>query len=408
MGDSLYRNSIYLMSSTLVMAVLGFAFWMINARLFTVEQIGLATTIISVMGLITGFSVLGLNIGLIRYLPRAKEKNKKINTAFTLVAITTVIVTSIFLIGLGKFSPRLIFIQESLILSFSFIFFMVFAGFNSIIDSVFIAYRNTKYILAKNTIFSCLKIVLSFLFVGLGAYGIFSSWMISLIIAISFSFFMLIKKYEYKPKFAFYDSIIHKIGKYSFGNYVAGFIGGLPLMILPLMITNMIGPETTAYYYMAMMIAGLLFVIPQATTQSLFAEGSYDEENLKVQVKKAVKIIALLMVPGILITVFFGQYILLAFGKEYSTEGFRFLQIIALSGVFVGVNAVFGKILQIKKRVKEIIMINIFGAIVLIGLVYLLMDKGLLGIGLAWVIGRSVVSLIYIVFVRVRKKKNKD
>jgi len=59
MKDSLYRNSIYLMTSTLIMAVLGFVFWMVNARLFTTEQVGLATTIISVMGLITGFSVLG-------------------------------------------------------------------------------------------------------------------------------------------------------------------------------------------------------------------------------------------------------------------------------------------------------------------------------------------------------------
>ena len=36
---------------------------MICARLFSVEEIGLATTIISVMGLIVGFSILGLNIG---------------------------------------------------------------------------------------------------------------------------------------------------------------------------------------------------------------------------------------------------------------------------------------------------------------------------------------------------------
>ncbi|HDZ61493.1 MAG TPA: hypothetical protein ENH46_07310, partial [Candidatus Pacearchaeota archaeon] len=42
---------------------------MIIARMFAIYEVGLATTIISVMGLITGFSVLGLNIGLIRYLP---------------------------------------------------------------------------------------------------------------------------------------------------------------------------------------------------------------------------------------------------------------------------------------------------------------------------------------------------
>ncbi|MCK5450029.1 oligosaccharide flippase family protein, partial [Candidatus Pacearchaeota archaeon] len=224
------------------------------------------------------------------------------------------------------------------------------------------------------------------------------SWMISLAIALGVLFIILIWKFGYKPNFAFYDSIVHKMGKYSFGNYIAGFIGGLPLMVLPLMITNMIGPETTAYYYMAMMIAGLLFVIPGATTQSLFAEGSYNEDKLKEQVKKAVKIISLIMIPAILVTVFFGDLILLAFGKEYAREGFRFLQILAVSGVFVGINGVFGRILQIKKKIKELVFINFISAVLILGLSYSLIDNGLLGIGTAWVVGQLIMGVVYFVF----------
>ncbi len=40
-NDSLYRNSIYLMLSTGVMAVFGFFFWVINARLYSAEQVGI-------------------------------------------------------------------------------------------------------------------------------------------------------------------------------------------------------------------------------------------------------------------------------------------------------------------------------------------------------------------------------
>jgi len=50
MNDSLYKNSIYLMISTGIMAVLGFVFWLVIARLFNTHDVGLATTIISVMG----------------------------------------------------------------------------------------------------------------------------------------------------------------------------------------------------------------------------------------------------------------------------------------------------------------------------------------------------------------------
>ncbi len=405
MSDSLYRNSVYLMLSTLVMSFFGFVFWMIITRLFTAHDVGLATTIISVMSLVTGFSALGLGTGLIRYLPKAKEKNKKINTSLTLVGIVTIIITSIFLLGLSRFSPSLLFIHDNMLISFSFIIFMIVAGFNSIIDSIFTAYRNTKYVFAKNTIFSVLKLIIPFAFIGFGAYGIFSSYMTALILAITFSFFILIKKFEFKPKIVFYDKIIRKMGRYSFGNYIAGFIGSLPILILPLMITNMISPETTAYYYISMMIAALLFVIPQATTQSLFAEGSYNEKKLKQQIRKSIKIISALMIPGILITIVFGEYILLAFGKNYSAEGFRFLQILAFSGIFISVAKVYESVLRVKKQIRKIAYVNTAAAIIALGLAYSLMGKGLLGVGIAWITGWFVVSLIYVVFVRVGKGK---
>jgi O-antigen/teichoic acid export membrane protein len=57
------------------------------------------------------------------------------------------------------------------------------------------------------------------------------------------------------------------------------------------------GAKFSAYFYMAMMIVGLLYIIPSATSQSLFAEGSYGERELKVHFKKALKIISIIIIP---------------------------------------------------------------------------------------------------------------
>lgn len=396
--DSLYKNSIYLMIGTFVMSIFGFLFWMINARLFTAEQVGLAITIISVMSLITSFSALGLGAGLIRYLPNSERKNEKINTCFTLIAIVTIIITTFFLLSLESFSPKLLFIKENVVLAFIFIIFMVFASFNGLIDSIFLAYRSAKYTLLKNSVFSVLKIIFPFMLVSLGAYGIFGSYMLSLIIGFIVSVFVLIYKFDYKPRFVFYDKIIRKIGKYSFGNYVAGFISSLPTLLLPLIITNMLAPETSAYYYMAMMIANVLFIIPQATSSSLFAEGSYNEKQLKYLVKKAIKIISLFLIPGIIILIFFGEYGLLLLGEDYSTQGYMLLNLLAISGVFIGINSIFSALLRVKKRIKTLIKINIFYAILILGLSYMFMIKGtsLLGIGYAYLIGQAIISGVYL------------
>ena len=400
MGDSLYKNSIFLMLNSGIMAALGFISWLICARLFSAHEVGLATTIISVMGLIGSFSLFGLDSGLIRYLPKSKIKNNKINTCFTLVAIVTIIISSIFILGLEKFSPDLLFIKENLLLGFSFIFFMVIYSWNSLISSIFISFRKAYLVLTKGSIFGLLRVVLPFAFVGLGAYGIFSSYMIAMLAGFLAVFIILIFKFKYRPKFVFYDKVIKKIGRYSFGNYVAGFIGGLSLLVLPLIITNTINPTTTAYYFVAIQIANLLFVIPSSTTNSLFAEGSNDESKLKEKTRSAIKIITFILIPAILAIVFLGQYVLLAFGKEYSAQGFNFLRIMALSGIFVSINSVFNSIFKVKKKIKQIIAVNIIGAVIILGLSYFLIirEHGLIGIGISWIAGQVAMNLTYLGF----------
>lgn len=396
--DPLYRNSIYLMIGTFITSVLGFLFWMINARLFTTEQVGLATTIISSTTLIASISALGLGAGLIRFLPKSEKKNQEINTCFTLIFLFTIVVSAIFLLIIDFTSPKLYFIKENMILAFIFIISMVFVSLSSLIDSIFVAYRNTKYILIKNSVFSVSKVIFPFLLVGLGAYGIFSSYIISVILGFSTVFIILIYKFNYRPKFAFYDSIIKKIGKYSFGNYIAGIIGSLPTLLMPLIITNILKAETSAYYYMAIMIANFIFVIPNSTSNSLFAEGSYNQKKLKYQVKKAVKIISLLLIPAIIITIIFGKYVLLLLGKDYSSEGYMFLNIMAVSSIFVAVNAVIGSIIKIRKKIKALITRSIFSTIFILGLSILFINygQGLTGIGYAYLIGQFLTAIIFL------------
>jgi len=397
MKESLYKNSIFLMISSGIMAIFGFFFWIICAKLFTAHEIGLATTMISAIGLIISFSLLGLNTGLIRYLPNAENKSSKINTCLTLAGLVTIVIASVFILGIDKFSPELIFIRENMFLSFIFIFFAVVYSTNSIIESVFIALRKAQYVLIKNTIFSVIKLGLPFLTVGLGVYGIFGSYVGALACGLFVVILILIFKFDYRPRIVFHDRVIKHIGKFSFGNYLAGFIGGLPLLVLPLLITNKISPQTTAYYYMAMMIISLLFVIPSATTNALFAEGSHEHGKLDKKIKNAIKLIAVFLIPGILITIFFGQYILLAFGKEYSDAGMNLLRIMAIGGIFVSINSIYGSLFKIKNRIRGILVASIISAVTILSGSYVLIERGmgLNGIAIAYVAGQIAVSISY-------------
>lgn len=393
--NSLYRNSIYLMLSTVVMAFFGFFFWIIAARLYSTEQIGLATTLVSIMGLITNFSLLGLNNTLIRYLPKSQQKNEKINTAFTLVILTTFVVSLSFVLGIHILSPKLLFIRQNFFYSLLFILFMIFYTLQTLTESIFIAYRTTNYILAKNTILSVAKLILPFFLVTLSAMGIFMSFGFASIISFILAFVILIKRFQYSYAIVINIDLVKKLAKFSFANYITTFLTGLPTLILPIIITNNINPKTSAYFYIDIMIANMLYIIPLATAQSLFAEGSHNEKGIRSHLKKSLQIIGTLLIPAIIITVLFGKYILAVFGKGYASDGFFFLQLLAISGIFIAINYLGSVLLNIEHRIGLLVMFNILTAssILLFSLIFL--RFGLVGIGYAWILGQAISSLLY-------------
>lgn len=401
--DSLYKNSIYLMLNTGVMAAFGFFFWIINARLYSTEQVGLGTTLISVMTLLSSFSILGLGDGLIRYLPTSEYKNKKINTSFTLVALTSILISVIYLIFLKTFSPKLLFVKENIVFPLLFILFIAFSTLNEISEYAFIAYRSSKFLLIKNTISSIVKLILPILLVALGAYGIFMSMAIATALAFLLSLSLLIFRFNYRPRPIIDRSVVKRITKFSLGNYTSGFIAGLPSMVMPILITNLIGAKFSAYYYMDMMIVSVLLIIPMATSQSLFAEGSHSETELKLHLKKAIKIISIIMIPAIIVIFLFGNYILLAFGKEYSFEGFILLRLLSISGIFFSVNVIGGTILKIRYKIKLMILLSFVISFIILSLSIILLKMnlfGIVGVGIGWIVGQGVIALIYLFLIK--------
>src|SRR5207248_7037272 len=101
-------------------------------------------------------------------------------------------------------------------------------------------------------------------------------------------------------------------------------------------------------------------------------------------VKKSIIIISLTMIPAILITIFFGKFILIAFGKKYAAEGILLLQIFAVSGIFVSINYIFSAIFKIRHKIHTLLWISIIGTIIIVSLTFYFIHLQLLGIGLAW------------------------
>jgi len=385
------------MANTIVAAGLGFFFWMVVAKFYTEAEVGLGAAIISAASVLGLLSTLGLGIALIRFLPKAEKPVDMINTCFTLGGIVAVALAAIFVAGVGLWSPALGFIKDNAIFVVAFVSFVLFFTLSTLMESTFIARRRAEFALSRSAISSLLKISLAVLLVlFFHAFGIVGSWGIAIIVAFVISLFFFVPRVQngYKPMPKLDVGIINNTWRYSAGNYLAVLFLSAPALVLPIMVVNLLGAEQNAYFYIAWMIAGLLFAIPMAVSRSLFAEGSHFEEELGVNVRRSLRFIFVLLIPAIIIIFLAGKWLLLIFGEGYSANALMLLWILGLSSILVGVNSVYMSTLRVAGRIRELVIISGFIAIAVLLASYLFTPAtGIVGIGYAWITAHGAISL---------------
>jgi O-antigen/teichoic acid export membrane protein len=402
----LYRNSLFLIANTVVPTGLGFFFWMVVARFYTPYEVGVGSAIISAIYFLASLGTLGLDVAIIRFLPKAQKPMELINLCLTLTSIVALVTGGIFLAGLGLWSPKLIFVRERAVFALAFLVFTFAWTLSSVIGSVFIAKRRAEFDLAQNTIISLLKIPLPILLVlFFHAFGIVSSWGVATVIAVLACLFLFLPRVQgsYKPVPNLDLSIVKNIWKYAVGNYFASILAATPSFILPIMIVNIISGEQNAYFYVAWTIAAIPFSIPGAASQSLFAEGSHFEDELSINARRSIKFALVLLVPTIILLVVLGKWLLLAFGASYSSNALTLLWILCASSIFVGINSVYYTILQVQHRISELLVLRgLTTLVILVPSAFVMRAIGIVGIGYAWLGAQALVSVYVALTIKLR------
>lgn len=385
------------MANTAVTAGLGFIFWMVVARFYTEAEVGLGSALISAMTLLALISRLGLDATLIRFLAKSERPVDMINSCFTLCGVAALIAAVVYLIGLNEWSPALYFIRGNSVFIAAFVLFAALWTLSWLMDVTFIARRRADFVLWKNTIFSVLKVPLPVLLVlYFHTFGIVASWglAIGFALAISVVLFMPRAQPGFRPLPKVSLGTLRQMKGYSAGSYLASLAGAAPALILPIMIVNILGPTQNAYFYVAWMIASLLFTIPTAVSQSLFAEGSHSEDELAHHVRRSYRFVFLLLIPAAVVLLVLGQWLLLLFGSGYSANALMLLRLLALSGVFVGINNVYYSTLRVERRIAELVALSAFVALSVLVASYLTTPHtGIIGIGYAWIAAQAAVAV---------------
>ena len=403
-NDSLFRNAALLMSSTAIMSVLGFVFWLFIAHLYTPSQIGIASALISITTLLSNLSLLGLNAGLIRFLPRSKNQSSDINAAMLMVGGVTLLAATLYVLAAGLLGANLGLLTSNLH-KIAFIFLMTTVSLNSLTDAVFIANRRAEFHTAAYAVLGLVKLSLPLFLIPLGSLGIFSAYMIAMIASLAFSLFLIVRWCDYHFYTAPNWNLIKQIRAYATHNYLGVVFGGLASQLLPIQIVHRLGSAQAAYFSMAWMMANLLYVIPSAASQSLLAESSFNPAKKVQHIKHTSKILALMLVPAVTVSILIAPYLLSVFGPNYSIESTLLFQTLALSTFFFAACCVGNTIMNIEQRTNGIIIVQSVTSVVAIGLAQFTMSRlRLEGVGLA-LLGGNFAGMVAMLLILTRDKR---
>lgn len=394
-ADPLVRNSFFLMATTALAAGSGFVFWIVVARLYSPAEVGWASSLLSVVTLLTYFSGLGLGSSLIRYLPTTSARAEHVSSALTAVAVTGTVLAAGFAVIAPFVAPGLSFLSGTFAHVVLFALLAMAAAQNLLTDSVFVALRAAKYNMFVNGILmSVVKLALPIFFVATGAIGIFLSSTVASAVAAIVSVVLISRRLHIPVRPRLHPGTLRATLKYSLGNYASNCLNLVPLLVIPLLVLRLLGPVASAAYFVAFQIANFVNAVPFAVGEALFAEGAHEQEDLKHLARRAALLILAILTPAVIVTIALAKPVLALFGAAYAADASDCLIVLAVSALAVAFNTWSGFLLKVTRQLTAMNSANVAYTVVTVALAALGAQHGLVWIAAAWGVGNLTAGLV--------------
>lgn len=387
-ANHLVHNSAMLLLNAGATAVLGFAFWVVVAHLYSPADIGLATSLTAAVTVLSYFSLFGLNGSLIRFLPSATHRNELLTQAMLLVSVVGLLLGAAYVVGIPWYAPDLAFVHASPLYSVAFVVCAGLAAVNLVTDSVFIAARQAQYnAVVDGLLQGVAKLAMPALLLGLGSYGIFGAAGVGWVVAVSASVWFMRRVLGFRFSFTPVRTALVDHWQYSVASYVSSALNLAPIMIVPVVVLNVRGAAEAGFYALAFQLASLLYAASFSVSEAVFAEGSHDESALAHLFRRAARLMLVLQAPASAVVYLASGLLLSFFGAAYEEHARTLLQVFALGGLAVVLNSWAGSGLRILRRMSALIWSNAIYCAVVVGLSLWWAERGLMWVGLAWALG---------------------
>ena len=395
-GDSLYRNSLMLMANTAASTILGAVFWLVAARRFDTADVGILLATLSTTMLLGTAASLGLPNSVVRFLPRRPETSGQL----TVTAAVLTSAASAVLFALAAGTPWALPVlrgHPSVRLVLLGLAVVVLTSAAMTMDSTFIAQRSAHLLLVKNVAGGVVKVVAVAVLPGTGLVTLTSAILLGIVVSAVVTLALMARRLS-RP-LGFSMASLNGVWSFSLGNHAGMICGILPITATPLIVLSSLGADKAAFFGVAMMLMGMLTVIPSTFSQSLFAELSAAPETRTRQIRRAARATYVLLLPAVAVVLLAAPLLLRAFGRSYAAGGTACLRWMALGALVAGTNYLVDVIVNSRGHAGSYLFLNASNALLVLLCTAFTAPYGLAAVGIGWLVAQSlsvVVALGYL------------
>lgn len=399
MRNPLVRNGMLLTVSSGLSAMVGLGYWTVAAWRYSAAAVGSNSAAISLTMLVAAIAQLNLSGAMVRFVPAAGARTRRLVAVAYLVSTGTAIVAGIVCVAaIWLIAPGVTFLED---VSAQTMFIAAVAAYALFVlqDGVLTALRRTPLVPVENVLFSITKLVLLItLAAALPVRGIFASWVLALggavVVVGMFLFARAIPRRQRESTAVDRLPPLRDIARFVAADYVGSVFSIASVTAMPVLVVAVLGPAQTAYYSIAWAIANAVHLINVNMGTSLVVETAADQSRLAAEARRVVARTATILIPAVAAVTVLAPYVLGLFGDGYrsGTTTLRLLVLAALPHLLVSTAI---SAARVRRKLRLLLTIQIAMCLSTLGLAAILIPRfGLRGAALAWLATQIALAAI--------------
>ncbi len=392
-------NSLALIAAKVAAMGLGFLFWLLAARVASPAQVGLAAGAVSAVMLCTQIAILGFGSAVITH-AKANEGRLPVllNSALGLVLSASSVLSLVFVVLAGLALAQLDVVAESPVFAGLFVAAAVFGTVGILLDQTATALRRGDQALVRNVTFGAGTflglVAVTLILAAPSAEAVFAPWAAAGALATVVGLWQLRRAIPgYRLKVTVDRPLGSQLVRSALPNYVLTLAERTPGLVLPIVVTELLSPDTNATWYAVWMMAWVVYIVPVQVGLTVFAEVARDPGAQSRAVRHGIRSsLGLgLLVAGVVAVA--AEPLLGLLGPHYAGGGATPLRILALGWIPLTFVHCYYAAARARRRLQEAIVVAVTSAVVSITAAAVAgVTGGLTSMAVAWLTAQTALG----------------